>query len=163
MPVVTVVRDRLFEEIGKTYDTTDAFEKLCFEFGVELDDETTEQVNFRKADGSGEETKEETSYKIEVCANRYDLLCLEGLSLSLGVFLGNKKFPDYRVVPPAAAMERMVVKPATAQIRPQVVAAILRNVTFSEESYNSFIDLQDKLHENICRRRMLVAIGTHDY
>jgi hypothetical protein len=26
----------------------------------------------------------------------------------------------------------------------------------------SFIDLQDKLHQNICRRRSLVAIGTHD-
>lgn len=25
-----------------------------------------------------------------------------------------------------------------------------------------FIELQDKLHENICRRRTLVAIGTHD-
>eukprot|EP01050_Picozoa_sp_SAG11_P008364 SAG11_NODE_735_length_7452_cov_26.426629_3_plen_91_part_00 len=29
-------------------------------------------------------------------------------------------------------------------------------------SYNSFIELQDKLHENICRKRTLVAIGTHD-
>ena len=27
---------------------------------------------------------------------------------------------------------------------------------------NSFIDLQDKLHQNICRKRSLVAIGTHD-
>jgi len=26
----------------------------------------------------------------------------------------------------------------------------------------SFIDLQDKLHQNICRKRSLVAIGTHD-
>jgi phenylalanyl-tRNA synthetase beta chain len=24
------------------------------------------------------------------------------------------------------------------------------------------MDLQDKLHQNICRRRQLVAIGTHD-
>lgn len=26
----------------------------------------------------------------------------------------------------------------------------------------SFLDLQEKLHFNICRRRTLVAIGTHD-
>lgn len=32
-----------------------------------------------------------------------------------------------------------------------------------QTSYNSFIDLQDKLHHNLCRRRTLVAIGTHDY
>ncbi len=28
--------------------------------------------------------------------------------------------------------------------------------------YNSFIDLQDKLHHNLCRQRKFVAIGTHD-
>ena len=31
-----------------------------------------------------------------------------------------------------------------------------------QDSYNSFIDLQDKLHHNICRRRTLVSMGTHD-
>ncbi|KAL4220853.1 hypothetical protein ACF0H5_019120 [Mactra antiquata] len=31
-----------------------------------------------------------------------------------------------------------------------------------QDRYKSFIDLQDKLHQNICRRRTLVAIGTHD-
>jgi phenylalanyl-tRNA synthetase beta chain len=35
-------------------------------------------------------------------------------------------------------------------------------VTFDEARYNSFIDLQDKLHFNIGRRRQLVSIGTHD-
>lgn len=50
----------------------------------------------------------------------------------------------------------------TKQIRPFVVAAVLRNVTLNQESYDSFIDFQDKLHHNICRKRTLVAIGTHD-
>lgn len=39
----------------------------------------------------------------------------------------------------------------TSQIRPYVVCAVLRGVTFDEVRYNSFIDLQDKLHQNICR------------
>lgn len=39
----------------------------------------------------------------------------------------------------------------------------MRNITFGDdERYKSFIDLQDKLHQNLCRRRTLVAIGTHD-
>jgi phenylalanyl-tRNA synthetase beta chain len=38
----------------------------------------------------------------------------------------------------------------------------LRGVSFDAARYNSFIDLQDKLHQNICRKRSLVAIGTHD-
>jgi phenylalanyl-tRNA synthetase beta chain len=47
-------------------------------------------------------------------------------------------------------------------VRPFVVGAVLRNITFTQSNYESFIDLQDKLHHNICRKRTLVAIGTHD-
>uniref|UniRef100_A0A5K3FVX1 phenylalanine--tRNA ligase n=1 Tax=Mesocestoides corti TaxID=53468 RepID=A0A5K3FVX1_MESCO len=47
-------------------------------------------------------------------------------------------------------------------IRPFVVCAVLRNIAFNEDRYASFIELQDKLHQNICRKRSLVAIGTHD-
>merc|ERR1719197_81944 len=57
---------------------------------------------------------------------------------------------------------QLVVKASAAQIRPFVVAAVLRNVTFDADRYQSFIDLQDKLHQNICRRRTLASIGTHD-
>lgn len=35
-------------------------------------------------------------------------------------------------------------------------------MTFTQERYDSFIDLQDKLHQNIGRKRTLVSIGTHD-
>lgn len=55
-----------------------------------------------------------------------------------------------------------IVKPETMLVRPFVVCAVLRDVTFNAANYNSFIDLQDKLHQNICRKRSLVAIGTHD-
>jgi phenylalanyl-tRNA synthetase beta chain len=58
--------------------------------------------------------------------------------------------------------QRIVVKPETALIRPFVVCAVLRGVSFNKQRYNSFIDLQDKLHQNLCRQRSLVAIGTHD-
>ncbi|RWS05556.1 phenylalanine--tRNA ligase beta subunit-like protein, partial [Dinothrombium tinctorium] len=57
---------------------------------------------------------------------------------------------------------KLYVKPKTLQVRPFVVAAVLRNITFNEDRYNSFIDLQEKLHQNLCRKRALVAIGTHD-
>ena len=56
----------------------------------------------------------------------------------------------------------MVVKPSAMLVRPFVVCAVLRGMKFNRERYDSFIDLQDKLHQNICRRRSLVAIGTHD-
>lgn len=39
----------------------------------------------------------------------------------------------------------------TAKVRPFAVAAVLRNITFTKERYDSFIELQEKLHQNICR------------
>ena len=39
-------------------------------------------------------------------------------------------------------MERLVVKPETALVRPFVVAAILRGVRLDKARYDSFIDLQ---------------------
>lgn len=164
MPTVSIGRDRLFEALGKTY-TQEEFEELCFSFGIELDDVTTEKAIMRKEKHLDEESDgdEEVIYKIEVPANRYDLLCLEGIAQALRIFNGQQEIPTYKAANISTkSMLKMHVKPETSSIRPYVVCAVLRGVTFDTASYNSFIDLQDKLHQNICRRRTLVAIGTHD-
>lgn len=163
MPTVGVKRDLLFKALGKTY-TDDEFQKLCFEFGLELDEVTTEKQMLTKEQGDVEAVKdasEDVIYKIDIPANRYDLLCLEGLVQGLLVFLGKMKFPEFKKVD-GGKREKLVVTEATKQIRPFAVAAVLRDVSFTKDSYASFIDLQDKLHQNICRKRALVAIGTHD-
>ncbi|XP_018806301.1 phenylalanine--tRNA ligase beta subunit, cytoplasmic-like [Juglans regia] len=165
MPTISVGRDRLFAAIGQTY-TQEEFEDLCFRFGIELDDVTTEKAIIRKEKHLEEEEDgddEEVIYKIEVPANRYDLLCLEGIAQALRIFNGLQEMPTYKVVNISRkSMIKMHVKPETSSIRPYVLCAVLRGIKFDEVTYNSFIDLQDKLHQNICRRRTLVAIGTHD-
>lgn len=50
----------------------------------------------------------------------------------------------------------------TLRIRPYVSGAVLRNIKFTQSRYESFIALQDKLHQNLARQRTLVSIGTHD-
>ncbi|KAJ5074970.1 phenylalanyl-tRNA synthetase beta chain and leucine-rich repeat-containing protein [Anaeramoeba ignava] len=118
MPVVSVTRDSLFKELGKTF-TQEEFADFCFEFGIELDD-----VIIENQDGN-----DVTIYKID------------------------PKLSENHVI---------TVKEETKQIRPFIVSAVLKNIVFNEDRFQSFIDLQDKLHQNICRRRTLVAIGTHD-
>ena len=86
---------------------------------------------------------------------------MEGLVLGLDVFLGKSKFPDFKRIDPPNPITITVEDP-TQQIRPFVVGCVLRDITFDESSLQSFIDLQEILHHNICRRRTLVAIGTHD-
>eukprot|EP00299_Pterocystis_sp_00344_P008866 c3538_g1_i1.p1 GENE.c3538_g1_i1~~c3538_g1_i1.p1 ORF type:complete len:615 (+),score=146.24 c3538_g1_i1:46-1845(+) len=163
MPTVTLNRDELFSRLGRTF-TKREFEDLCFEFGIELDEETTEKEQVERMMGSdaAREAKEEWVYKIEVPANRYDLLCMEGMSQALNVFLGNTPHPNFHYSAPKTAPQQLIVKPETAQIRPFVVGAVLRNLTLNQRAYESFLELQAKLHQNICRERKLVAIGTHD-
>lgn len=100
-------------------------------------------------------------YKIDVPANRYDLLCIEGLTRSLRIFLGLEEIPQYKPINPNIPIVIHSDK-NVKELRPIVVGAILRDFTFDEEVYKSFIDLQEKLHKNICRERRLVSIGTHD-
>mmetsp|Transcript_2361 Transcript_2361/g.2834 ORF Transcript_2361/g.2834 Transcript_2361/m.2834 type:complete len:646 (+) Transcript_2361:151-2088(+) len=169
MPTLAVERDALFTSLGRSY-TREEFDELCFEFGVELDDVTSEREEADKASATKLSKKQlsvfsdSVIYKIDVPANRYDLLCIEGLSRAIKIFLGDLDAPQYQVVQvPESDMERMVVQQSTtATIRPFVVCAILRDVTFTQERYQSFIELQDQLHRNLCRQRTLVAIGTHD-
>lgn len=166
MPTINIKRDLLFESLGKTY-TDDEFQTLCFAFGLELDEVTTEKQMLTKEQGAveaAESASEEIIYRIDIPANRYDLLCLEGLVSALLVFQGTKQPERYlRVDPPAGkAAQKLIILGDTAKIRPFAVAAVLRDITLDKNAYDSFIELQDKLHQNICRKRTLVAIGTHD-
>lgn len=166
MPTINIKRDLLFEALGKTY-TDDEFQTLCFAFGLELDEVTTEKQMLTKEQGAVEEAKtasEEIIYRIDIPANRYDLLCLEGLVSALLIFQGTRQPERFlRVNPPAGkSPQKLIILPDTAKIRPFAVAAVLRDIKLDKDAYDSFIELQDKLHQNICRKRTLVAIGTHD-
>ncbi|XP_041733871.2 phenylalanine--tRNA ligase beta subunit [Coregonus clupeaformis] len=164
MPTVSVKRDLLFHALGRTY-TDEEFDELCFEFGLELDEITSEKdiISREQGDTKAEGASDVILYKIDVPANRYDLLCLEGLVRGLQVFKQKMEAPRYRRVSPASRTpQRLVITEETAAVRPHAVAAVLRNITFTQERYDSFIELQEKLHQNVCRKRTLVAIGTHD-
>lgn len=174
MPTVGVNRDKLFEKLGRVY-TDEEFDHLCFEYGIELDDVTSEKEMLRKelaASVAKEDSKaaaeaaaasEEVIYKIDIPANRYDMLCVEGIARALNIFRGTQAAPKYRLADMTGKTPlQMVVKAETSLVRPFVVCAVLRGVSFDAARYNSFIDLQDKLHQNLCRQRTLVAIGTHD-
>ncbi|KAK7521191.1 phenylalanyl-tRNA synthetase beta chain [Phyllosticta citriasiana] len=157
MPTISVDKAELFRALGKEY-TTEEFDELCFEFGIELDEDTT---NSKRPIVDGVE--EPPQLKIEIPANRYDMLCFEGIALNLNIFLGRASIPNFRLVAPAGGeLQVMNVDKETARIRPLVSCAILRNVKFTKDRYESFIALQDKLHQNLARQRTLVSIGTHD-
>ena len=149
MPTIGVDKARLFKELGRDF-TTEEFDELCFEFGIELDEDTTG-------------TEDPPQLKIEIPANRYDMLCFEGIAMNLNVFLERTSLPNFRLkAPENGDLLTVNVKPETAQIRQYFSCAVLRGIKFDQARYDSFIALQDKLHQNLARQRTLVAIGTHD-
>lgn len=157
MPTIGVNKADLFKALGKEY-TKDEFDELCFEFGLELDEDTSESKR-PIVDG----VEEPPQLKIEIPANRYDMLCFEGIAMNLNVFLGRQKMPKFQLKPPASGkLETAHIHKDTERIRPFFSCAILRGVKFTKERYESFIALQDKLHQNLARQRTLVSIGTHD-
>lgn len=109
--------------------------------------------------------------------SRYDLLCIEGLARALRIFLQKDQPPTYTLSNPAQLQEVFVESSVsfarhqilgadekkTSPLRPYFASAILRLARpMNNLEYESFIDLQDKLHQNLCRMRKFVAIGTHD-
>lgn len=102
MPTVCVERDDLFERLGRTY-TDQEFDELCFQFGIELDEVMTEEKAEEKRGlaGSGAKTAARVLYYIAIPANRYDLLCIEGLARALNIFTGRMAPPvsTSRVIP----------------------------------------------------------------
>ncbi|KAF1986707.1 beta subunit of phenylalanyl-tRNA synthetase [Aulographum hederae CBS 113979] len=157
MPTISVDKAALFAALERDF-TTQEFDDLCFDFGIELDEDTTDQDR-PIVDG----VQEPPQLKIEIPANRYDMICFEGIAMSLRVFLEKQTLPDFSVDKlEGSDIQTMNVKEETMQIRPLVSCAILRGVEFTKERYASFIALQDKLHANLARQRTLVSIGTHD-
>uniref|UniRef100_A0A0N5AYP4 Phenylalanine--tRNA ligase beta subunit n=1 Tax=Syphacia muris TaxID=451379 RepID=A0A0N5AYP4_9BILA len=163
MPTIGIRKAVIDKNFGKTF-TEKEFDELCFDYGLELDEVTSEKCAVRKEKGEkmAEGLSEEEVYKIELPANRYDLLAIEGFARALKIFHSQLEQPRY-TVKEVERKERINVLETVHNIRPFIVAAILRDVTLDSDAYASLIDLQDKLHQNICRKRTLVAIGTHDY
>ena len=89
---MSVQKDELMAKLGHTY-SDEEFDHLCFEFGVELDEITSEHQIRAKEQGekAAEGASQAIIYKIDVPANRYDLLCVEGISRALRIFLNKEK------------------------------------------------------------------------
>lgn len=50
-------------------------------------------------------------YKIDITANRYDLLCVEGLTRALRIFKRELSHPNYKLVEPLdGKVEQIIVK-----------------------------------------------------
>jgi phenylalanyl-tRNA synthetase beta chain len=100
--------------------------------------------------------------EFEVTSDRMDLVTLEGIVRCLkGISNEELGLPKYKIR--RRAFEVRVGK-GVAEIRPYVVAALVRDVDLrTEESLVALIEAQEKIHDTLGRKRRRVAIGLHDF
>jgi phenylalanyl-tRNA synthetase beta chain len=104
MPTIAVDKAALYKELGREY-TTEEFDELCFEFGIELDEDTSQSKK-------PEDLAQPPQLKIEIPANRYDMLCFEGIAMNLRVFLEKQKLPEWKLTPPSSGeVQTLTIKP----------------------------------------------------
>jgi len=70
---------------------------------------------------------------------------------------------EYRIKLLSSVDSNRVIVSSRQTSRPYLLMALVRGIDFTESSYKEFIDLQTEIHQNLCKKRTLAAIGTHDY
>jgi phenylalanyl-tRNA synthetase beta chain len=110
--------------------------------------------------GSDVERIEEDHADVEFFPDRPDLFSPEGVARAMRGYLGIETgLPSYPVKPSGISF---TIDPKLADIRPVLGAAVIRGVSFDDESIQSIMSLQESLHWAVGRGRSKVAIGIHD-
>jgi phenylalanyl-tRNA synthetase beta chain len=110
--------------------------------------------------GSDVERIEEDHADVEFFPDRPDLFSPEGVARAMRGYLGIETgLPSYQVKPSGISF---TIDPKLSDIRPVLGAAVIRGVSFDDESIQSIMSLQESLHWAVGRGRSKVAIGIHD-
>ncbi len=97
---------------------------------------------------------------IEFFPDRPDLYTVEGVVRAMKGFLGKEVgAPKYEVYEGAIKID---VDENLKNIRPYIVAAVIRGLDIDDSMIKSMMDFQEKLHITVGRKRRKLAIGLHD-
>ncbi len=143
MPTVEAHPDELRTLTGREDKDDDELRSDLFALGLEYEGET-----------------DDGAFELEFAPDRLDRLSVEGIARSLryqygedrGVYVPRTNDPDWTIE----------VDPSVPSDRPYVTGAVARGVDLDDDALDSLIQLQEKLHATMGRRRVKGAIGIHD-
>jgi phenylalanyl-tRNA synthetase beta chain len=95
---------------------------------------------------------------LEITPNRPDMLCVEGVGRALAAF-SKKSVKNYKIEKSQISLS---VDPSVSQVRPFIGMAAVYGAALGESGLLSMIQLQEKLHDTLGRKRRKVAIGLHN-
>ncbi len=99
--------------------------------------------------------------QIEIFPNRPDLSSYQGFKRSFLAFLGKKTgLKEYRINSPEKNYQ-VYIDSSVRDVRPYTACAIIKNLRLNDEKIKEIIEIQEKLHITIGRKRKKVAIGIY--
>ena len=143
MPTVDIDPDELRELTGHEEKGDEELKEDLFGLGLEFEGRT-----------------EEGTFELEFAPDRLDRLSVEGVARSLRYQYGDAR--GTHVPSPNSAEWTIEVDESVPDDRPYVTGAVIRDVNLDEEALDSLIQLQEKLHATMGRKRAKGAIGIHD-
>ena len=142
MPVVDVDPDELRELTGHDEKDDEELRSDLFDLGLEFEGWT-----------------ESEEFQLEFAPDRLDRLSVEGVARSLRYHYGDARGV---YVPTVNDADWTIEVEDQPDDRPYITGAIVRGLDMSEEGLESLIQLQEKLHATMGRKRAKGAIGVHD-
>jgi len=140
MAIITLNKKIFEKEIGAL---TDEMQNKIAMFGTPVEEVTENEIH------------------IEVFPNRPDLLSYQGFKRSFLAFLGKKTgLKKYKVNRPEKDYE-VIIDSSVKDVRPHTACAIVRGLKLDDEKIRELIEIQEKLHLTIGRKRRKVAIGIY--
>jgi phenylalanyl-tRNA synthetase beta chain len=142
MPVVDVDPDELRRLTGHADKDDEELKADLFALGLEYEGET-----------------DDGEFQLEFAPDRLDRLSVEGVARSLRYQYGDDRGV---YLPKTNDAEWVIEVEDVPEQRPYVTGAVVRGVDITDAELESLIQLQEKLHATMGRKRAKGAIGVHD-
>ncbi len=140
MAVININKKQFEKEIGKL---NEKMQERIVLFGTPIEEITNEKI------------------RLEIFPNRPDLLSYSGFKRSFLAFLGKKTgLKKYKIDKPEKNY-KIIIDSSVKDIRPYTACAIVKGLKLNDEKIKEIIDIQEKLHTTLGRKRKKAAIGIY--
>ena len=141
MPVITLYEERFSKFMGRKITVKDMAKWLPW-MGFDIEETGEDYV------------------KVEYNPNRIDFCSYAGVARALKGFLAKETgLPKYEAKEPEIAL---IIDRAVAEVRPFMLAAVIRDIKLDEDAVVELMEMQEDLHWGLGRDRKKVSIGIHN-
>ncbi|MFH1325550.1 MAG: phenylalanine--tRNA ligase subunit beta [archaeon] len=135
------------------------FSRKIFEREIgKLDEKTQTRISMF---GTPVEAIDDKEIQIEIFPNRPDLLSYHGFKRAFLAFLGKKTgLREYKIKSPEKDY-KVIIESSVKSVRPYTACTIVRGLRLDDEKIKEIIEIQEKIHATLGRKRKKVAIGIY--